>query len=247
MRTFLFILLCGLSSSLQAQSLVFCSNYEADGSPLGEDSQWTIGKDGSNIYVLFRANGKVADGARLNFRMRSTDGKVDARIPMEYNSRDGFVVVDFFFDVAGTFEATMTNDAGQQLAQATATVSLKAENTRVSTASFAQAKVGFAESIVAGQAQGVAQVFGIGRDGGTIQVFVTNNTPFYTDQLVVDVWAREGKSFSRHIETLTLNVDPNSSFVNFPYDFEEPNLYRFSFFTKGETFIQHGYIKTEVE
>ncbi|MBX3100945.1 MAG: hypothetical protein KF690_00395 [Bacteroidetes bacterium] len=247
MQKLILLLLCCLPWSLNAQRIDFCANYEADGAPIGEATEWLIGKDGSNLYILFRGNGKVAEGARLNFQLRSQDGKVDSRIPMEYSSKDGFVVVDYFFDTPGTFTATMRNDAGEQLATATLVMKQQATLTAASTTDYAQAKVGFAEQVTGGQAIGVAQVFGIGRDGGSIQVFISNPTPFYTDQLLVDIWAKEGNTFSRFMESLTLDIDPESGFVFFPYEFTEAGLYRFSFFTKGETFIQHGYIKTIIE
>jgi hypothetical protein len=248
MRKTLFVLgLALLPWAATAQRIDFCANYEADGTPIGEATEWRIGQDGSNLYILFRGQGKVADGTALNFRLASADGKVDTRIPMSYSAADGFLVVDFFFDVPGTYTATLTGPGGQPVATATAVISQQATLTATTTANYKEARVGFAEQVANGQAVGVAQVFGIGRDGGTIQVFLSSPTPFYTDALVVDVWKKEGSAFSQFVESVSLNVDPESRFVYFPYNFEEAGLYRFSFFTKGETFIQHGYIKTVIE
>lgn len=248
MRKTLFVLgLALLPWAATAQRIDFCANYEADGTPIGEATEWRIGQDGSNLYILFRGQGKVADGTALNFRLASADGKVDTRIPMSYSAADGFLVVDFFFDVPGTYTATLTGPGGQLVATATAVISQQATLTATTTANYKEARVGFAEQVANGQAVGVAQVFGIGRDGGTIQVFLSSPTPFYTDALVVDVWKKEGSAFSQFVESVSLNVDPESRFVYFPYNFEEAGLYRFSFFTKGETFIQHGYIKTVIE
>lgn len=241
------LLLMLMPLGLWAQQLDFCTNYEADGTPLGTDSQWQVGPDGGSLYVVFRGQGKVADGASLTFRITQIDGSFNNQLPVVYKAADGFVVIDYEFTKAGTFKAEMLNNGGTVLASTQVTIRMAELPDAVSSAHFTNAKVGFAESVDNEEAHNVAQVFGISAGGSKIMVFVTNDAPFYTDQLVIDIWQRKDGKFTELVETLLLDISPQDKFISFPYRFTEAGTYRFSFYTRGEKFIQHGYIKTILE
>ncbi|MCE3006951.1 MAG: hypothetical protein LW884_01195 [Bacteroidetes bacterium] len=229
------------------QTLVFCSSYTEDGSPKGVATQWQIGTEGSSLYILFRGQGKVADGANLRFEIEKKGATFSDKIPLEYPADQGFVVIDYFFGEAGAYEARIVNNGGTVLARQTVQLSLQKTGGTPgaeATPAFAQAQVGFCERVEGDKAIQVAQVFGIGPRGSSVTVFVSNPSPFYTNQLVVDIWKREGKAFTELVETLYLDIDPEDHFVHFPYLFREAGLFRFSFYTKAEKLIQVGYVKT---
>jgi hypothetical protein len=118
------------------------------------------------------------------------------------------------------------------------------ENTTASSAFYAKSKINFSsdEDKVLDPKSYFTE-FTISKEGGYIYAVVDNSpNQLNTDQIIVDIWKKKGGKYETFVETKRYNVTNTYDYTYFKYSFFDPGEYKISIFTKGEVWINTGYI-----
>ncbi|MBI3501090.1 MAG: trypsin-like peptidase domain-containing protein [Bacteroidetes bacterium] len=86
--------------------------------------------------------------------------------------------------------------------------------------------------------------FSIGKEGGFVYL-VLDNYPdaLNTGEIIVDIWKKKGSKYDSFVETKRYSITNTSlDYTYFKYTFYETGEYKFSVFTKDQTWINTGYV-----
>ncbi len=78
--------------------------------------------------------------------------------------------------------------------------------------------------------------------GAYVEVVLQNSKALNTSEITVDIWKKEGDSYSEHVDEQQLKLDSKSKQVNFHRSFFKPGDYKFSFFNDNGVWMTTGYV-----
>jgi len=78
--------------------------------------------------------------------------------------------------------------------------------------------------------------------GTYVEVVLQNTKALNTSEITVDIWKKEGDSYSEHVDEQELKLDSKSKQVNFHRSFFKPGDYKFSFFNDKGVWMTTGYV-----
>lgn len=250
-------LLMILSISGFAQKRVyFCEDYTATGEPKGQSSRWSITPSAGNVYILYQNDNINITTSKIYFFIDFlTEGEykefdTKSVTPDKYKS---YVLYDYKFTKAGDYRVIVYDGAMSKLTTEYVTITMKdadkvnnadnIDNTKVGTVYYMDATVTFCTDVDSkGNADTPSSVFNISPDKGSyVYVLLNNGKALKTTELIVDIW--KGDDYKDFVETKKVTVEDYSNFAYFKYTFYKEGKYKFSIFTKDETFIQTGYVE----
>jgi len=247
-------LLMILSVSVFAQKRVyFCEDYTATGEPKGQSSRWSITPAAGNVYFLYQNDNINITTSKIYFFIDFlTDGEykefdTKSVTPDKYKS---YVLYDYKFTKSGDYRIIVYDADMSKLTTDYVTITMKdaekannTDNTKVSTVYYLDATVTFCTDVDnKGNAVTPSTVFNINQDKGSyVYVLLNNGKALKTTELIVDIW--KGDDYKDFVETRKVTVEDYSNFAYFKYTFYKDGKYKFSIFTKDETFIQTGFVE----
>jgi len=254
LKVFALSILLTLTISGFAQKRVyFCEDYIATGEPKGQSSRWSITPTAGNVYILYQNDNENITTSKIYFFIDLlTDGEykefdTKSVTPDKYKS---YVLYDYKFTKAGDYRVIVYDAAMAKLTTEYVTITMKdadkvevTDDTKVSTVYYMDATVTFCLDVDSkGIADTPSAVFNINRDKGSyVYILINNGKAIKTTELIVDIW--KGDDYKEFVETKKIPVEEYSNFAYFKYTFFKAGKYKFSVFTKDETFIQTGYVE----
>ena len=115
-----------------------------------------------------------------------------------------------------------------------------------STLYYANSSVKFCTLLDASQQpQNANTLFYIGSDGSWVYVFVKNEKPLATSELIVDVFRKRNGASDEFVETKRFTVEPAWYDTHFKYSFFQAGDYKVSVYTADEAWINTGYVNIQ--
>lgn len=255
LRKVLFAVFMFLSIAGFAQKRIyFCEDYTPTGEPKGQSSRWSITPTAGNVYILYQNDYVNISTSKIYFFIDLlTDGEykefdTKSVTPDKYKS---YVIYDYKFSKAGEYRVIVYDGLMNKLCTEYVTITMKSETTTTTTTTqtnkyttsyYSGATVTFCLDVDSeGNAITPSTVFNINEESGSyIYILLNSAKALKTTELIVDIW--KGDSYTDFVETKRISVEDNWEFAYFKYTFYKKGNYKFSVFTKDETFIQAGYV-----
>ena len=103
-------------------------------------------------------------------------------------------------------------------------------------------KVVFCEQVKENKVVNEKNIFKMSNLGAYVEVVLQNTKALNTSAITVDIWKKEGDSYSEHVDEQQLKLDSKSKQVNFHRSFFKPGDYKFSFFNDSGVWMSTGYV-----
>ena len=103
-------------------------------------------------------------------------------------------------------------------------------------------KVVFCEQVKENKVVNEKNIFKMSNLGAYVEVVFQNTKALNTSAITVDIWKKEGDSYSEHVDEQQLKLDSKSKQVNFHRSFFKPGDYKFSFFNDSGVWMSTGYV-----
>lgn len=216
-----------------AQSVMVVDDYESDGSPVGESDSWTIGPDGSWVYVLYRNGGRTITGSKLWMYVdkKSDNGSYGAFDTKSVYPESGATwhVEKYTFKEAGDYKITILDENKKELAKTFVKISMKDSNTEMNpgTMYYIDSKVVPCDDIDDnGNVIGESYNWTISKTGSWVYIYVGNDgKPLKTEELKVNVYKKKGKDYDL-FEEKTYEIEADWTYTYFKYTFTEKGEYK---------------------
>ncbi|MGE0635957.1 MAG: hypothetical protein AB7G44_10685 [Bacteroidia bacterium] len=107
---------------------------------------------------------------------------------------------------------------------------------------YDELKVIFCEQMKEGKIVNEKTTFKMSDLGAYVEVVLQNTKALNTSVVTVDIWKKDGDSYSEHVDEQELKLDSKSKQVNFHRSFFKPGDYKFSFFNDNGVWMSTGYV-----
>ncbi len=244
--TFLF------ASSVFAQEIYFANSYTETGEPIDATIDLKIKPWGSQIYILFKNNGKpIGDPLLYLFvdKLRGEEYKpFDSRV-LNIDKNATWAVYNYEFKDPGEYEVYFMNSKQTRLATAKLKVELEdryVEGFSVQSSRYYEgAKLVFCEAVVNGKPINILRTASMKNQNGIVYVYLNNFDALNTDTLFVQLWKDENgdDDFEKFVESKKYKIDPTWSDTFFKYVFKKPGFYDIKIFDQNEIMIASKHIR----
>ncbi len=245
-----------------AQEIVFCSNYDSKGEPVGASNTWNLDEKGGYVYVLFYNHNKRIKSKKLILNIRKKSGNIYRNYEkraMEIQSNRTWALLDYQFTEAGNYKCTVQDYEGKELAMNDLTIILKTrtepeneqnpptinhQQNRVlhkdPDRSYYNAKTIFCRSIVNMVPTNTGSVF----KAGELSVEVVNDRPLYTDTMIVDVFKKgfETEKYPIYVTSKNFWIDGSLESAYFSLNLNETGEYKVICYNRRSQTISQGYV-----
>lgn len=107
---------------------------------------------------------------------------------------------------------------------------------------YDELKVIFCEQIKEGKPLNEKTNFKMSDLGVYVEVVLQNTKALNTSVITVDIWKKDGDTYSEHVDEEQLKIDSKNKHVNFHRSFFKPGDYKFSFFSDSGVWMTTGYV-----
>ncbi|MCG3167304.1 MAG: hypothetical protein POELPBGB_03093 [Bacteroidia bacterium] len=107
---------------------------------------------------------------------------------------------------------------------------------------YDELKVVFCEQVKENKVVNEKTNFKMSELGAYVEVVLQNTKALNTSAITVDIWKKDGDSYSEHVDEQELKLDSKSKQVNFHRSFFKPGDYKFSFFNDNGVWMTTGYV-----
>ncbi len=252
MKKYFTIIILIFVSNIYAQEIFFANSYTESGEPVDATLDLKIKPWGTQVYILFRNDGKpIGDPLLYLFvdKLRGEEYKpFDSRV-LNIDKDATWAVYNYEFKDPGKYEVYFMNSKQHRLATAKLNVELEDKYVEAfsvqSSRYYEGAKLEFCEAVVNRKPVNVLRTASIKKLNGTVYVYLNNFDALNVDTLFVQVWKDEDgdNEFEKFIETKKYKINPEWSDTFFKYVFTKAGLYQIKIFEKNEILIAAKHIK----
>ncbi len=246
MKKIIILIILLVAASAEAQEIYFANSYTESGEPVDATLDFKIKPWGSQIYILFKNDGKpIGDPLLYLFvdKLRGEEYKpFDSRV-LNIDKNATWAVYNYEFKDPGEYEVYFMNSNQTRLATAKLKVELEdryVEGFSVQSSRYYEgAKLVFCEAVVNGKPLNVLQSVSIKKSGGSVWVYLNNFDALNTDTLFVQLWKDDNGDgdFEKFVQSKKYKIDPAWSDTFFKYVFNKPGIYDIKIFDSNEIMI----------
>lgn len=239
------LLILALTFRLQAQSIVLCEAYDAQGTASGIYSTWEIDAGGAYVYLLYNQTYALESGIwylyiDYDWDNVGTYGAYET-LSMTPEAGKNWYVYDYKFKDTGKYRAYIMHD-GIELASTTFEIDYKPgvsaiDTTKIDTYYYENSNIVFCTSVDdEGNPVDESSSFSLGSGGSVnVAVYIDNDRmPFKTNKLFVDIYKDADAAI---FDSFGIDIQPEWDYVKFTQNFTEPGTYTVEFYTADDIYI----------
>jgi len=256
-----FICLCAFNFA-NGQDIYFCSNYAADGSPVGANKTWHLGENGGYVYILFSSHKKRIKSKSLIVNIMQKSGNTYRNYEtktMDLQTVKTWAVLDYQFTESGTYKFTVIDSKGKDLATESVVIILDkgriTENTNGAEdqkagidsksisdpdRSYYKAKIIFYRSGINSNPDDTGSVF----RAGELNITVINDRPLASDTMIVDVFKKgyETEKYPIYVTSKNFWIDGSQNKASFTINLDQTGEYKIITYNRRSQTISEAYV-----
>ncbi|OGU59139.1 MAG: hypothetical protein A2V66_12820 [Ignavibacteria bacterium RBG_13_36_8] len=239
-----------INSQLQSQQIYFCQSHTENGEPINASIIWNLKAWGENIFILYNNGNKPIKEPILYMLIdKYTNDKYypfDSRA-IHIEKQIPWVVQNYKFTEPGKYEVYFMGSTHERLVSARFTINIEEtanpQKRQISNFYYDNCELLFCQVVIGGKPYNVKKTISMSA-GGSTYIYLNNENPLNTEQLLVNVWRKKNRAFDydEFIESKKFGMKTEWKDVFFKYKFKAPGEYKISIYNDREIQIKTGFI-----